>query len=341
MDSSSSSDSEGSRSLLLPNSDDVLGGELVRRQPLTFDSWDDERLLLKTRFQKSQLVELKALLGIPDTISLEKRTFFGGEEALMLALWRLSYATRLHDICEAFHIDTPFASRVFNHVLKHINQFIERKGLFLAPSDLLISSAGRFAEAIRLKTSNFLVDTIGFVDGTLKPICRPSFNQSEMYSGHKRWHGFKFEALVTPDGLIVHLFGPAPGRCADSGIYANSGLLASLTRLEAATGRRFKIAGDRGYPGSEYLFRETIATRENPLIRQFRQSRCSVEWAFGKVSNLFGLSNFKRSSKILLQPAGLYYRVSVFLTNVQTCYNGSQVGTWFGVDPPAASEYLA
>ena len=57
----------------------------------------------------------------------------------------------------------------------------------------------------------------GFIDGTARHICRPSVNQEEYYSGHKRHHCIKFQSTVTPDGLIISLLGPFSGRRHDSG----------------------------------------------------------------------------------------------------------------------------
>lgn len=48
----------------------------------------------------------------------------------------------------------------------------------------------------------------GFVDGTVRPICRPGENQRVMYNGHKRVHALKFQSVVAPNGLIANLYGP-------------------------------------------------------------------------------------------------------------------------------------
>ena len=48
----------------------------------------------------------------------------------------------------------------------------------------------------------------GFVDGTVRPICRTGENQRLVYNGHKRVHALKFQAVALPNGLIGHLFGP-------------------------------------------------------------------------------------------------------------------------------------
>ena len=45
----------------------------------------------------------------------------------------------------------------------------------------------------------------GFIDGTHRAICRPSsLPQQPFYSGYKKIHSIKFQAIMAPDGLIIH-----------------------------------------------------------------------------------------------------------------------------------------
>ena len=48
----------------------------------------------------------------------------------------------------------------------------------------------------------------GYIDGTLRPICRPFVNQRTIYNGQKRVHSLKFQSVTLPNGLIADLFGP-------------------------------------------------------------------------------------------------------------------------------------
>lgn len=49
---------------------------------------------------------------------------------------------------------------------------------------------------------------IGFVDGTVRPICRPGEHQRALYNGHKTVHAVKFQCVALPNGLVGHLYGP-------------------------------------------------------------------------------------------------------------------------------------
>ena len=64
-----------------------------------------------------------------------------------------------------------------------------------------------YADAIHKKGAA-LNNCWGFVDGTVRPICRPLQNQQIVYNGHKRVHSLKFQSIVTPNGLIANLYGP-------------------------------------------------------------------------------------------------------------------------------------
>ena len=57
-----------------------------------------------------------------------------------------------------------------------------------------------------------LDNCFGFIDGTVRPICRPNRGQRTVYNGHKRVHALKFQALALPNGLIGHIYGPV-GKC--------------------------------------------------------------------------------------------------------------------------------
>ncbi|KAG8226421.1 hypothetical protein J437_LFUL012517 [Ladona fulva] len=45
----------------------------------------------------------------------------------------------------------------------------------------------------------------GFIDGTARAICRPSINQQEYYSGHKRLHCLKYQLILIPDGMMAFM----------------------------------------------------------------------------------------------------------------------------------------
>ena len=71
---------------------------------------------------------------------------------------------------------------------------------FLSSRNLL-----RFAIAIHHKDAA-LDNCWGFIDGTVRPMCRPKQTQRVVYNGHKRVHAINFKSVVTPSGIIANLF---------------------------------------------------------------------------------------------------------------------------------------
>ncbi len=53
---------------------------------------------------------------------------------------------------------------------------------------------------------------------TFQETCRPQKEQQVMYSGYKRHHGFKYQAVVCSDGLIESIAGPYEGKINDHAI---------------------------------------------------------------------------------------------------------------------------
>lgn len=57
----------------------------------------------------------------------------------------------------------------------------------------------------------------GFLDSTAHPICRPSKDQRQSFSGHKRLHVLKYQALMRANGIICQLDGPFEDNRHDAG----------------------------------------------------------------------------------------------------------------------------
>jgi hypothetical protein len=163
---------------------------------------------------------------------------------------------------------------------------------------------------------------------------------------HKRMHALKFQAVMAPDGIIAHLAGPFEERYHDAQMLRESGLLGTLeAHAKDASGKPFCLYGDPAYPLSLFLMTPHRGAQLSVEHAQFNQSmsavRQSVEWGFGRVVALFAFVDFKKNLKIGLQPAGSYYSVATLLTNCYTCLYGSQVSSYFGIEPPALADYLS
>ena len=101
----------------------------------------------------------------------------------------------------------PVLSMVCNDVLDfiydtHGHRITQWNPTVLNPADLQIHSDPVAAKGAALH------DCFGFIDGTVRPICRLGEQQRILYNGHKRLPGLKFQAVPFPNGLIGNLYRP-------------------------------------------------------------------------------------------------------------------------------------
>jgi nuclease HARBI1 len=204
-----------------------------------------------------------------------------------------------------------------------------------------------------------LADSVwGFIDGTLRKICRPTYFQKQAYSGHKRSHGIKFQSVVTPDGLFALMYGPIMGNRHDSYMLAKSEFIQKLRAFMpqendpvplgghvAPPPVVFSLYGDPAYPQSGYIFggyrnpaAGSVQAQWNTEMSKVREV---VEWGFAYIIANWSFLNFKPSMMILKSPIAQYYIVGAFLTNLRTCFYGNQTMAYFGADAMSLDEYLA
>ena len=202
----------------------------------------------------------------------------------------------------------------------------------------------RYGEAIS-KYSNVELLLWGFIDGTLRRICRPEEHQQEFYSGYKRAHCIKFQGVATPDGLLTCLHGPFEGKRHDAGVFGQTGLREQLQNRMHLPAGVYALYADAAYPLSLCLQKGYQGHHLTPAQQVFNTSmssaRQSVEWPFGEVSTIFAFVDMRRQQKVGLQPIGLYYRMAVLLNNCRVCLlRGNQTSDTFQIAPPLLREYL-
>lgn len=142
-----------------------------------------------------------------------------------------------------------------------------------------------------------------FIDGTIRPICRPSVDQQLYYSGYKKVHCVKYQSLLCPDGIIVSIKGAYPGHRHDAGMLRDSGLYEELEEHTVFPNRQFTVYGDQGYSLRELLITpySQLQIAGNPERQQFNNVmsslRVAVEWGFGKVLQEFAFLDLKKKNR--------------------------------------------
>ncbi|KAF8596928.1 hypothetical protein BDV93DRAFT_454102, partial [Ceratobasidium sp. AG-I] len=187
----------------------------------------------------------------------------------------------------------------------------------------------------------------GFMDVTYDFCSRPGNNlQEAMYSGYKKAHGFKYNAVATPDGMIAHCSIPVEGRRADGGVLDISQLTDLLEdHAFGVGGRRLFVYADSAYGVSNTIISaakglQKRSSTEREFYSHMARYRMCVEWAFGKVFNYFAALEFKRNRRLGQTAVGKQFFNAVLFTNAHTCLYGSVTSRTFHLAPPSLEEYL-
>ena len=78
-----------------------------------------------------------------------------------------------------------------------------------------------------------------------------------MYNGHNRCHAFKFQGTVTPDGVIVSLYGSVEGSRHDAHMYQIMGLRQLMQNHMTIDGHTYQVYSDPAYGLANIFARRT------------------------------------------------------------------------------------
>lgn len=318
--------------------------ERIRLFRLNFNQLATTECFQMFRFYKDDLVQLRELLRIPEHIKLPNQSTFTGIDALCVTLHRLSYPCRLKDLRKIFGRSKSDLSRIVAWTCKHILDNFEHLINSLHQPWLTSQDLQEMADCIQQKGCP-LDKCWGFIDGTVVQICRPEFNQRDLYSGHKRVHCLKFQSVVTPNGLIASLMGPFLGRRHDAGIFHESRIQEQLQQKTDVNGNLYYLYGDAAYPLIPSIITPYKGANISPEQHNFNAvmspMRVCVEWSFADIVRTFAFIDYHKNLKLYLQPLANLYKVAAILVNCRACLYRNQTSTYFGLQPPSLQDYLA
>lgn len=192
-----------------------------------------------------------------------------------------------------------------------------------------------------------------------------------MYNGYYGGHGFKYSAVVAPNGICIDLYGPQCGSNHDSCLLGMSGLIAQLKELpphhspyssSSNTNQqeeksreiqpvddeyRYYLYGDpayscvggvvvSGYKG------DGLTPEQQDFNKLHNKCRIAVEHYFGAINRTFPAMKFTQNERPQVSPVALKYLVAGLLTNFKTCMEGhNQISEMFACNPPSLDEYLS
>ena len=172
-------------------------------QRFNLDEIPEPECKAEFRFNKNDIPVLAEVLGLPETLKCSQRTVANKLEGLCMLLRRTAYS----DLIPRFGRPVPELSMITNCVVDYL---YDNHGYRLTQWNHQIMSPPllqTYADAVSAQGAP-LNNCFGFIDGTVRPICRPVELQEVVYNGHKRVHALKFQSLTVPSGLIANLFGP-------------------------------------------------------------------------------------------------------------------------------------
>lgn len=311
------------------------------------EDYTDRECLAHFRFTRPDLYRLRKALNIPKVVRTRQQDAVDGAEALCILLKRFSYANRWIDLRRMFGRREGTLSRIFHHVLRHIDRRFSRVMQRMDVPWLEEEDFHLYVGAIAGK-GGVLPGCFSFVDGTARPIARPKRYQRECFSGHKRQHCIKWQSILLPNGLICNLYGGHKGSMHDSTLLRLSQVVENFQqKLATFQPNNFFIYGDSGYGRGPLLKKpfsraEIMANpRKGDVNAAMSRVRESVEWGFKEVQAHFAFLNSKQQMKLMHCPINIFYRVCVLLTNCKNCLYRNQASQFFGCRPPSLEIYLS
>jgi nuclease HARBI1 len=305
-----------------------------------FNCFSDSDCLSLFRFRKSDVLRMVKAIAWPEYRIGSTRNRYSVTPLLdsCILLRRLASPCRWRDLDLLFGKHASQLSEIFWECIENFLSLREH----LITGDLhigfLAANASRYAHAIRTK-SNRLGNGIGFIDGTVLGISRPGDAdiQRVAYNGHKRKNALKFQAILTPDGLILHLAGPIEGRRHDWTPYCRSGIELRLEVKMTINGIQYCIYGDSGYnlrPFMEVPYQgSNLPEEQKYLNKAMSASRITVEWIFKEVKQYWSTMDYKRKLRVGECPVGALYIAAMLLTNFRNCVYPNPTAQYFSCRP--------
>jgi hypothetical protein len=294
------------------------------------------------RWEREELLQACRVLGVPDVIKTRAGDKAPGFDVFCMMSMKYAFPTRLGQLIPFFGFSVSKSSRLIAALRLYLYSEFAHKLSWLPC--ISIEDIKRFCSGIASKT-NFPI-CFGFIDGTVRPVCKPGLLQGELYCGKDRVHSLKYQGFCTPDGMLQQLCGPWPGRRHDQVMYSHSGLpewLDSLPRHES--GAMYCVYGDQGYhrqPGLMVPFSDGIVNAKHEAFNEVMSSaRIAIEWEFGGILHYWASLRWTSEQKAMAggKIAQVYY-VCGLLTNCFNCLRRSNASRYFDVTPPTLEDYI-
>jgi hypothetical protein len=297
------------------------------------------------RFERFEVHDIIQGLGLPSVVVSSERDRAPTFEVFCMMCGKYAFPKRYCDMLREFCRSSSAMSRLISTLRKLLySRFAQR---LRHPPPLSQEQCALFASKCRAICGHPIV--VGFIDGTVREICRPTALQGPMYNGKDRIHSLKYQAINTPDGTIRHVAGPYPGSRHDQFMLRESGILEWIAQFPKQQGTDWPhvIYADLGYsivPGCiEVPYHdEAINVVHAAYNNAMSSARISVEWAFGGILNHWASLRYVPQQQLLSnRKIGQIYFVAAFLTNLLNCIRPNETAQYFKCTPPSLKDYIS
>ena len=299
--------------------------------------WTDVSFEKMFRFRRPDFFRMLDAMNLRDKSICCGRsgrgTYFPADICFMVVLRRLAFPCRFFDMVNMFGIPSNRLCDIFHSTIdflhtryaKKLNEFTTWEQYFPA-----------FAAAMQHAGAPY-DNLISIFDGNCTACCRPGglgnqnsrFDQSEVYTGEKAQHQFKYLVSQFPNGISV-LSGPYKGKVHDGRMLSESGWTQVLMHIEHTTGRRFLMFGDAGFAVSRYIqamYKEYggyITADARNFNNLMSRIKIYIENSFAEKANIFSFMSFKNGLRLGGRRVHRAYEVANFLQNIRTTFYGNQ-----------------
>ena len=152
------------------------------------------------RCRNTDVKILGDMLGLPSRFVcyVHVCTVCDDTEGLCIALKRFAYPDLIHRFGKPVPVLSMTNNKVIDFIyMVHGHRITQWDDTILNPWSLQI-----YADAIHGRGGT-LPNCFGFIDGTVRPICRSKKLQRTVYNGHKRFNALKFQLVTLPNRLIA------------------------------------------------------------------------------------------------------------------------------------------
>ncbi|KAJ6455572.1 hypothetical protein C8R47DRAFT_943706, partial [Mycena vitilis] len=150
--------------------------------------------LYRFRFFPEEIHDLAVAMNIPEVVKTDNGCSFDRIEALCLLLARFRSAGDQFELSMKYDRSQAAISQVINKLTEDLDEEWHHLLDFDANGVLSPTRMQMYADAIHAAGSP-LRYIWGFIDCTIRCMCRPTWWQRQAFNGHKKVHANKFQAV--------------------------------------------------------------------------------------------------------------------------------------------------